>query len=349
MAKAWGRKPITVVFVERVPWGGGAERVVIDVARHLDKRRFRALVVCLYEGKEAPRHLVKNIPFVKLTPGSMLDLVKAALSGHLGSELYPEFKLVAKPIQFRLEFRLGNLKVHIGNVKHRTRLRLHNLRAAWATGQSSNYFKERICKWLGVPYLGQPFVYPTDLPPSATVARLRILTRRLRLRTLFGNTPQALEVDRPPVERGGYLPRTAHLFPGRTEISLADAKPPMGVATGNERALQRIRAGELHSESMLSTSICCLRRRPVDIWRQARLFAAFSNTLRGPVVIVAVMEEAASMVRLALGEGPRARWPYVVSTHAWESYYLPLYACQDFDVTQEIALSPQPAVEPKPC
>jgi len=75
------------------------------------------------------------------------------------------------------------------------------------------------------------------------------------------------------------------------------------------------------------------------MWRQARLFAAFSNTLRGPVVIVAVMEEAASMVRLALGEGPRARWPYVVSTHAWESYYLPLiYACQDFDVTQEIAL-----------
>lgn len=39
-----------IIFLTRVLWGGGAERVVYELAQHLDKTRFEPHIVCLYEG-----------------------------------------------------------------------------------------------------------------------------------------------------------------------------------------------------------------------------------------------------------------------------------------------------------
>ena len=38
-----------VVFLERVLWGGGAERVVYDIVKHLDRQRYRPVVVTLFD------------------------------------------------------------------------------------------------------------------------------------------------------------------------------------------------------------------------------------------------------------------------------------------------------------
>lgn len=54
------RRPI--VFLERVLWGGGAERVVHDLARHLDATRYAVSVVTMFEehsvGPKWPRHIL---------------------------------------------------------------------------------------------------------------------------------------------------------------------------------------------------------------------------------------------------------------------------------------------------
>ena len=51
MDPARGLRP--VVFLQRVLTGGGAERVVLDLARHLDRRRFRPVVLTLFEPGDA--------------------------------------------------------------------------------------------------------------------------------------------------------------------------------------------------------------------------------------------------------------------------------------------------------
>lgn len=53
-----------VVFLQRVLWGGGAERVVYDVARHLDRRSFAPKIYTMFEehvdGPEWPSHIVRE-------------------------------------------------------------------------------------------------------------------------------------------------------------------------------------------------------------------------------------------------------------------------------------------------
>lgn len=44
-----------VVFLERVLWGGGAERVVFDIVRHLDRKRFQPVLLTMFdEQTDAP-------------------------------------------------------------------------------------------------------------------------------------------------------------------------------------------------------------------------------------------------------------------------------------------------------
>ncbi len=43
-----------LVFISRALWGGGAERVVYDLANHLDKERFEVHIVCLFEQQNIP-------------------------------------------------------------------------------------------------------------------------------------------------------------------------------------------------------------------------------------------------------------------------------------------------------
>lgn len=42
-------QPRPVVFLERVLWGGGAERVVLDIVRHLDRRKYRPVLLTMFE------------------------------------------------------------------------------------------------------------------------------------------------------------------------------------------------------------------------------------------------------------------------------------------------------------
>jgi glycosyltransferase involved in cell wall biosynthesis len=44
------RRP--VAFLQRVLWGGGAERVVYDLARRLDRRRFRPVILTLFDARD---------------------------------------------------------------------------------------------------------------------------------------------------------------------------------------------------------------------------------------------------------------------------------------------------------
>lgn len=52
---------LPVVFLERVLWGGGAERVVHDLARHLDAKRFAVSIVTMFAehsvGPKLPQHI----------------------------------------------------------------------------------------------------------------------------------------------------------------------------------------------------------------------------------------------------------------------------------------------------
>ncbi len=50
-----------VVFLERMLWGGGAERVVYDIATHLDRRRYKPVIFTLFDASHQ-KNLVPNIP-----------------------------------------------------------------------------------------------------------------------------------------------------------------------------------------------------------------------------------------------------------------------------------------------
>jgi glycosyltransferase involved in cell wall biosynthesis len=47
-----GARPRPVAFLERVLWGGGAERVVLDLVRRLDRRRFRPVILTLIDARD---------------------------------------------------------------------------------------------------------------------------------------------------------------------------------------------------------------------------------------------------------------------------------------------------------
>jgi hypothetical protein len=296
MSKNWRRRRITVVFVERVPWGGGAERVVIDLARNLNRRLFNPIVVYLYNGKEAPQKLTKNIKFIKLVPYSSIEFIKAAYSGFLGTELRSELNIVTGRIKFRVGFIIQYLKSKICyieqrviNARQRAILRLRNIYVAWQTNQVTNYLNERISKIQGIPFQGRPFVIPAEVPPSRVFAR----------------------INRAKIRLQASLKKVLPVMKKKNELN--------NVSGLSELHHKFLKTEQFNKKNSSLASVPYFSRRPIDMARQARLFEAFCNTLRGPVVVVAIMEEAAAMVRLTLGEKPNSRWPYILSTHAWES------------------------------
>lgn len=56
-----GTKRRHVVFLERVLWGGGAERVVLDVARHLDRKMYHPVILTMFDEHLPPEELPSYI------------------------------------------------------------------------------------------------------------------------------------------------------------------------------------------------------------------------------------------------------------------------------------------------
>lgn len=216
---------IHILFVQRVPWGGGAERVIYDLAKGIDKRKFSIKILCLYPGGDLPKHLkTPEITYIRLDRGAGKFI--ACLSALLS----------ALKIRFSILNRI------------RVRSRLRYMRQAWAEGCFLLYLQEKSCKCMGMG------THLRWRPPAVTSLK-------------------------------------------------CEASPP---------------------------------NRPIDDWAQARLLADFIGKIHGPLVVVAVMEEAASVVRLALGMRPLSGRPYLLSTHAWESYYLPImYGQRGYDLERE--------------
>jgi glycosyltransferase involved in cell wall biosynthesis/GT2 family glycosyltransferase len=55
-----------VVFLERVLWGGGAERVVFDIVRHLDRRRYRPAILTMCEEHTCAPKLPPHVEVVNV-------------------------------------------------------------------------------------------------------------------------------------------------------------------------------------------------------------------------------------------------------------------------------------------
>lgn len=65
-----------VVFLERVLWGGGAERVVFDIVRHMDRRRYRPVILTMFD---------EHTPAPKLPPDVDVYNVRHELFGRRAS------------------------------------------------------------------------------------------------------------------------------------------------------------------------------------------------------------------------------------------------------------------------
>jgi glycosyltransferase involved in cell wall biosynthesis len=57
-----------IVFISRVLWAGGAERVVYDLAHHLDQERFEVHIVCLFEQQDLPISFDSRISIHNIDP-----------------------------------------------------------------------------------------------------------------------------------------------------------------------------------------------------------------------------------------------------------------------------------------
>jgi glycosyltransferase involved in cell wall biosynthesis len=57
-----------IIFIERVLWAGGAEKVVYDLAHGLDRNRFEAHVVCLFEQQNIPISFAPDISIHFIRP-----------------------------------------------------------------------------------------------------------------------------------------------------------------------------------------------------------------------------------------------------------------------------------------
>jgi len=66
------RRPI--IFLERVTWGGGAERVVYDIIRHLDRKRFQPAIWTMFPDHTKPPALPDDV--------AILDIQASAVSDH---------------------------------------------------------------------------------------------------------------------------------------------------------------------------------------------------------------------------------------------------------------------------
>jgi glycosyltransferase involved in cell wall biosynthesis len=172
-------KKILVVFIQRVPWAGGAERVVLDIVRHLDRTRFTPVIYCLYKGASPPKELGRDIPFLDLIPADFPAFAKAWFSGRLKGEERAEWKYLVPDLSFeqarrQLPVILNSLQNWIRarsqalRSKIRLRTRLRKLRKAWQAGQFSAFVMPRLCRRLGIAYDG-PFYTPQEAPPAKAV------------------------------------------------------------------------------------------------------------------------------------------------------------------------------------
>lgn len=262
MANSRMHRPITVVFVGRVPWAGGAERVVVDIARHLDPKRFLPVIVHLYDGPLPPPDIARGLKFKKLDSG-----------------MPPVHRLwkTLRPGTARSRDFLGSAMC---NSRAFARDRLHGLLDSAKKAYS---------------ILGGLLV------------------------SLYRSMPSLLRDALSPV-----------VCPFRKYLLESDG---VSCASPKEQAYPEACTG---LPSPKAASPCA--PRPINIHRQAELIARYARSLRGTTVFVAVMEEAASALRLALGPNLKGLKPYIVQTHAWESYYLPImYGCPGFDIDWERA------------
>lgn len=352
------RKRISVVFVERVPWAGGAERVVVDIARNLDPKRFKPIIVCLYRGESPPAGIARGLSFTELIPDSLPSLLKATLKGRLGGEFSREWKrgLCDWWCRFKTALRLQS--------------RVCNFKLALQAGVGIPFVKAKLCRLVGMSYSGGVFlrerlescVARDDGKMSFGCRMLRLgfflvyAWKHGKLRAFVSAKVARMRgKDVPPViathdwdlafaerlscVRGAAAPLV------RLRSFVASNVPRLSVS-GMVRAC-RVKMPNLVKKPEVRLSkppvhlldIPYRHRRPIDIERQARLLASFVASLRGPVVVVPVMEEAAAAVCLGLGARPCVAKPYIVQTHAWESYYLPvMYGGPGFDVDEERAL-----------
>ena len=63
-ALGFGTTPLrrrTVAFLQRVLWGGGAERLVQDIVRHLDRRRYLPVILTLFDARDQ-RSYIPDLP-----------------------------------------------------------------------------------------------------------------------------------------------------------------------------------------------------------------------------------------------------------------------------------------------
>lgn len=76
--------PRPVVFLQRVRWGGGAERVVSELVAHLDRRRYRPIVVTLFREEEADHGYPADVQVICLAE----FFERHGLAGPLASKTY---------------------------------------------------------------------------------------------------------------------------------------------------------------------------------------------------------------------------------------------------------------------
>jgi len=330
MANDLGKKKTTVVFVERVPWGGGAERVVLDIARHLDRERFKPIIVCLYKGEKPPGSLYRGIPCINLVPMSLAQLFKATLTGRLGTEYLREWKTfliqntrlgVVKSIRMSILWK-GRAANGLRKFLDACFKREGSTKRALDFGAMAE--QERVINVSSTLELVLKY-YPRM---SRFIAHLFLLTYRHRklssfVKRILGGQAEVIagvcEWISSMAEKGEKLCEGAPLRSYAQECA-----QKMGASSEEHAPITDEKVSEY------------LASRSMDMNRQARLLASFVETLRGPVVVVPQMEEAAAVVRLGLGARPNAVRPYIVQTHAWESYYLPImYGDPCFDIRIE--------------
>ncbi len=237
---------IKILFIQRVPWAGGAERVIYDIAKNIDKRRFAVEVLCLYSGGNLPKSMrSSDVAYIRLK-SSFPDRCSA-----YKSLIYRKIK-AAFPILHRICLR--------------TRLRY------LAQAKAEGHFLLSLYAMF-FPKLAASGTKSAGTQPSET--------------------------------NGSTVPLDRIYFDAEAVRAAYDSKKVPS-------------------------------KRPIDDQRQARQLADFVGKIHGPLVVVAVMEEAASVVRLALGMRPLSGRPYLLSTHAWESYYLPvMYGQPGYDLERE--------------
>lgn len=119
-----------VVFLERVLWGGGAERVVMDLAKHLDRKRYRPIILTMFDehteppvvpahietynvrrftsgGNSSPPSVLAASPFPLSARHRLISGMQRIYAGVMPSEVRARIKLGQRLINLRHGFRTG--------------------------------------------------------------------------------------------------------------------------------------------------------------------------------------------------------------------------------------------------